>query len=185
ASGAPATGTNFNAASANGSVTVAGSASGDIVAGALMSDLGPTGSTTENQTLIFEDENINSDTDFNAERTNASGANTVLSWTHASINWAAVAMAANGGSVPTINTQPDDASAYNGDTAQFTVSATASGGSLSYQWQVSTDRCATFSNVSDGSGGTTATYTTHTLTFADEQTFYRCNVTDANGTIAT
>src|SRR5678816_587557 len=95
--GAPQTGTN-TATSANGSVTVVGSVSGDIVIGALMSDLGPTGTTTQNQTLIFEDEDINADTDYNAERTNAVGASTVLSWTHSSINWAAVGMAIHGAS---------------------------------------------------------------------------------------
>lgn len=89
--GAPSTGSN-TATSTNGTVTVAGSVSGAIVCGAIMSDLGPTGTTTQGQTLIFEDENIASDTDYNAERTNASGANTVLSWTHSSINWAAVAL---------------------------------------------------------------------------------------------
>jgi hypothetical protein len=95
ATGAPATGSN-TATSANATVTVAGSANGDIVIAGLMSDLGPTGTTTEGQTLIFEDENINSDTDFNAERTTASGANTVMSWTHSSINWAAVGMSIAG-----------------------------------------------------------------------------------------
>jgi len=94
-SGAPQTGTN-TATSTNGSVTVAGSANGDIVIGAIMSDLGPIGTTTQDQTLIFEDEDINSDTDFNAERTDASGASTVLSWTHGSTNWAAGAMAMPG-----------------------------------------------------------------------------------------
>lgn len=94
-SGAPQTGTN-TATSANGSVTVVGSVSGDIVIGAIMSDLGPTGTTTEGQTLIFEDEDINADTDYNAERTDAVGASTVLSWTHSSTNWAAVGMAING-----------------------------------------------------------------------------------------
>lgn len=97
ASGAPQTGSNSNTGSANGTVTVAGSVSGDIVIAAIMSDLGPTGTTTEGQTLIFEDENIASDTDYNAERTDATGANTVMSWTHASINWSAVGMAITAG----------------------------------------------------------------------------------------
>jgi len=96
ATGAPQTGTNSNSGSANGSVTVAGSANGDIVIAGIMSDLGPTGTTTEGQTLIFEDENINSDTDYNAEKTTASGANTAMSWTHSSTNWAAVGMAIAG-----------------------------------------------------------------------------------------
>jgi len=86
---------------------------------------------------------------------------------------------------PTIDTQPSDAVAYNGDTANFSVSATASAGSLTYQWQISTDRCVSFSNVSSGSGGTTSSYTTGVLAFSDDQTFYRCAVTDDNGTTNT
>jgi hypothetical protein len=86
---------------------------------------------------------------------------------------------------PMINTQPSDAAAYNNDTANFSVSATTSGGSLTYQWQVSTDRCATYSNVSGGSGGTTSSYTTASLAFSDHETFYRCAVTDSNGTTNT
>lgn len=86
---------------------------------------------------------------------------------------------------PTIDTQPSDVIANTGTTANFTVAATTSGGSLTYQWQVSTNRGASYSNVSDGSGGTTTSYTTHTIGFADEQTFYRCAVTDSNGTTNT
>jgi hypothetical protein len=86
---------------------------------------------------------------------------------------------------PTINAQPADAQAYNNDAAAFSVSATASAGSLSYQWQVSTDRCVSFSDVSGGSGATTASYTTASLLFADHETFYRCAVTDDNGTTNT
>lgn len=84
---------------------------------------------------------------------------------------------------PIITAQPADVSAYNGDTANFAVTAT--GGSLTYQWQVSTDRCATYGNVSGGSGATTASYTTATLAFSDHETFYRCAVTDADGTTNT
>ena len=105
ATGSPATGTNSSGGSANATVTVAGSANGDIVVASTMNDLGPSGTTTQGQTLIFEDEDINSDTDFNAERANASGANAVMSWTHSSTNWAAVAMsvadAGGGGGGPT------------------------------------------------------------------------------------
>ena len=86
---------------------------------------------------------------------------------------------------PTIDSQPADTSAYNEFTAQFTVSATASSGSLTYQWQKSIDRCASYSDVSGGSGATTATYTTPSLLFSDHETFFRCNVSDALGTTPT
>jgi len=96
-----------------------------------------------------------------------------------------IAVLEPGGSGPTINTQPSDVVTWTGLTANFTVSATASGGSLTYQWQVSTDRGVTFNNVSSGSGGTTSSYTTAALVFSDDQTFYQCIVTDSNGTVTT
>jgi hypothetical protein len=77
---------------------------------------------------------------------------------------------------PTINTQPSNASAVIGSTATFTVAATASAGSLSYQWKLNG------TNVSAGSGGTTASYTTATLVFGDNGGFYTVDVTDSNGT---
>jgi hypothetical protein len=115
-----------------------------------------------------------------------SGAMSTADWdaVTTTFSWAAVAIEIKAGA-PTINTEPADASAYNNDTANFTVSATASSGSLTYQWQVSTDRCATYSNVSGGSGGTTSSYTTASLAFSDHETFYRCAVTDSNGTTNT
>lgn len=86
---------------------------------------------------------------------------------------------------PIINTQPADIIVYVSDTAAFSVTATASAGSLTYQWQVSTDFCATFSNVSTGTGGTTANYTTAATDYASDQIFFRCAVTDSNGTTNT
>lgn len=101
-------------------------------------------------------------------------------------NYITVAISiANAAAGPTIDTQPTDVVANTGTTANYTVAATTSGGSLTYQWQVSTNRGASYSNVSDGSGGTTTSYTTHTIGFADEQTFYRCAVTDSNATTNT
>lgn len=84
---------------------------------------------------------------------------------------------------PTINSQPSDATVYEGETAQFSVTATASAGSLTYQWQVDTG--GGFANVSVGSGGTTATYTTAACVLADSGDLYRCQVTDSNGTTNT
>lgn len=84
---------------------------------------------------------------------------------------------------PIITSQPSNAEEYNGNTAAFSVSAT--GGSLSYQWQVSTNRGVSYSNVGGGSGATSASYTTATLAFSDNETFYRCAVTDSIGTTNT
>lgn len=87
----------------------------------------------------------------------------------------------HGAAAPTITDQPDDVTAYSGQTAQFTVAATGTG-TLTYQWQRSTNGGASYSNVSGGSGGTTATYTTPTLGFTENDYLYRCAVTDDNGT---
>lgn len=81
---------------------------------------------------------------------------------------------------PTITDEPDAVTAYSGQTAQFTVAATGTG-TLTYQWERSTNGGTSYSNVSGGSGGTTATYTTPTLGFTENNYLYRCVVTDDNG----
>ena len=65
---------------------------------------------------------------------------------------------------PTISSQPTDLTKAANQSANFTVSAVSTdGGSLSYQWQVSTNAGNTWTNVSSGSGGTTNSYTTDAL----------------------
>lgn len=76
--GAPSSNTGT---SANPSVTVVDTASGDIVVSMYASDIGPTGTTTEAGTLIWEDEDVGADSDYNSQRQNAVGASTVCSWT--------------------------------------------------------------------------------------------------------
>lgn len=88
--------------------------------------------------------------------------------------------AAGGASGPTINSHPADATINDGETANFTVSATTSGGTLTYQWQVDTG--GGFSNVSGGSGGTSSSYTTAARSVSDSGDLYRCAVSDDNGT---
>ena len=61
--------------------------------------------------------------------------------------------------VPTIQTQPAARTVNLGAPASFTVSA-AGDPAPTYQWQVSLDGGSTWTNVSSGSGGTTASYTT-------------------------
>lgn len=78
---------------------------------------------------------------------------------------------------PTITAQPTNQQVPTGSTATFSVSATASGGSLSYQWQSSPD-ASTWTNIGSA---TSASYTTGTLTTSDSGTYYRCVVTDSNG----
>tara|TARA_R110000868_G_scaffold112734_1_gene303287 strand:+ start:289 stop:1389 length:1101 start_codon:yes stop_codon:yes gene_type:complete len=91
---------------------------------------------------------------------------------------------------PTINTQPtaDTVILTNESTATFTVAATTSGGSLTYDWELETSvGGGVYANLSDGSGATwtgqtaascSATLTAKTLSGRR----VRCNVTDSNGT---
>jgi len=86
--------------------------------------------------------------------------------------------------LPTITVQPTNQSSTFASTATFSVTATSpDSGTLAYQWQVSTNSGSTWSNVSGGSGATTASYTTATLAMAANGYRYRVNVTNAkNGT---
>lgn len=86
---------------------------------------------------------------------------------------------------PTITDQPDDVTVTDGDAASFTVAATASAGSLTYQWQI--DSGSGFGNVSNGgvySGATSATLSIDPAALALDGNLYRCNVSDSNGTVA-
>ncbi|MGE5404529.1 MAG: hypothetical protein ACM3PP_06285, partial [Candidatus Saccharibacteria bacterium] len=87
---------------------------------------------------------------------------------------------------PTITTQPDNATVNIGATATFTVAASAAdGGTLTYQWQSSTDSGTTWGTVSGGTGATTVSYTTGTLAYSDNGTMFKCLVTNSkNGTTA-
>lgn len=79
--GAPANSYTATGNTANPSVTVVDSASGDAVIGAYASDVGPTATTTNNGTTIYDAEDVSSDSDFAAQYYTASGANHVASWT--------------------------------------------------------------------------------------------------------
>lgn len=81
---------------------------------------------------------------------------------------------------PIITAQPGSAMVVDGGTATFSVTASASAGSLTYQWQ--SDTGGGFSNIS---GETSSSYTTGTLGLSDNYNHYRCNVTDSNGTTTT
>ena len=76
---------------------------------------------------------------------------------------------------PIITTQPVQQSITSGNTATFSVAATSTGGALSYLW---------YSN-GVSTGGTSSSYTTPTLTAANNGTTYYCAVTDSNGTATT
>ena len=76
-----------------------------------------------------------------------------------------------------ITSQPTNTTGAVGGTSSFGVAATTSdndAGDITYQWQVSITNGSTWSDVSEGTGGTTTTYTTPTLTSAYDEYQYRC-----------
>ena len=84
----------------------------------------------------------------------------------------------------TIGTQPANASVAATNTQAFTVAATKTGGgSLTYQWQVSTDGGATFANTTTGTNSTTATYTTAATAAGDNGNQYRVKVNTTAGAV--
>ena len=92
------------------------------------------------------------------------------------------AIASDAAAAITIGTQPANASKAAGQTQAFTVAATKTGGgSLTYQWQVSTDGGATFANTTTGTNSTTATYTTAALAAGDNGNQYRVKVNTTTG----
>ena len=75
--------------------------------------------------------------------------------------------------------QPQNALVNSGSTANFYIeSGSPDGGSLTYQWQYSTDGGTVFNNVSTGTGGTTNSYTTEIVNNGYNGRKYRCLVTN-------
>lgn len=74
----------------------------------------------------------------------------------------------------TIDTEPVSQKICAGGTATFSVTATAGGGSLSYQWT---------KNGTNLGGATSSSYTTPTLDMTFDGALYRCVVTDDNGSV--
>ena len=84
-----------------------------------------------------------------------------------------------------ITSQPVNTTGAVGGTSSFGVAATTSdndAGDITYQWQVSITNGSTWSDVSEGTGGTTTTYTTPTLTTAYDEYQYRCLLSCAGAT---
>ena len=84
-----------------------------------------------------------------------------------------------------ITSQPVNTTGAVGGTSSFGVAATTSdndAGDITYQWQVSITNGASWSDVSEGTGGTTTTYTTPTLTTAYDEYQYRCVLSCAGAT---
>ena len=75
---------------------------------------------------------------------------------------------------PTISAQPTSQYAHPGDSVTFSVTASSSGGSLTYQW---------YKNGSSVGGATSSSYTVTPNYPADYGALWYCAVTDNNGTL--
>lgn len=84
---------------------------------------------------------------------------------------------------PSFTTQPADAAVTEPATATFTVVATGTP-APTLQWQVSTDGGTTWTNVTTGSGATSASYTTAATTLGMNGWRYRAVATNGAGTAA-
>ncbi len=78
------------------------------------------------------------------------------------------------GTLPTITSQPQNQNVAMGGDAVFSVSAT--GGNLTYQWQLSVDSGATFTDISGADG---SSYILTNVSAADDGKFFRVQATSA------
>ncbi|MCX6319668.1 MAG: M12 family metallo-peptidase [Bacteroidetes bacterium] len=81
---------------------------------------------------------------------------------------------------PAINTQPPNVTICEGAGATFSVAVTTGVGSLSYQWQLSTDGGATFNNIA---GATTSSYTLASIPVERNGFRFRVIVTAGCGSV--
>jgi autotransporter-associated beta strand protein len=86
-----------------------------------------------------------------------------------------LALADGAGAQPVITNQPANQGTCVGSAATFSVGA--SGNSLTYQWQLSTDNGTTFNDIG---GANVASYTTPATTLADNGKQYQVIVTDVS-----
>ena len=85
--------------------------------------------------------------------------------------------------VITISQQPQNTAVIEGQTASFSVTAAITSGSITYQWQISTDSGANWSAIN---GANSASYTTPATTYPinpSEQ--FRCVLSNTNATSVT
>jgi hypothetical protein len=80
--------------------------------------------------------------------------------------------------VPTITQQPKNATAFSGQPATFTVTAT--GGALAYQWQSEASGAGSFTNIT---GAVSSSYSSSAVTVSENGTLFRCIVTNSQGSV--
>lgn len=177
--------TNATASSSTGNAT---STEAAVFVAALHLD--NTGATTITPdlafTTIYENETGTDQNGSHIYQIVATGTTDAGDWTHGTThNGAACSLVCYQQEVagPTINTQPSSMQVTEHMSASFTVSATASGGSLTYQWK--DNRTGSFVNCGDGAGATSATYVTAPMEVSQSGRQYQCVVTDSNGSVTT
>ena len=83
--------------------------------------------------------------------------------------------------LPVISLQPVDQTVATGNAASFDTTVT---NATTLQWEVlAASGSGGWGNVSGGAGGTTADYTTPTLTTSDRGKQYRLKATNSNGDV--
>lgn len=163
-------------ASSDPSVSVT-SATGELVVDCVVVNLIgiPTATPGAGQTQI-SNQNRGSGSSMILMSDEAGAASVTMSWSGIAASgsgWGQVGASIRPFAGPTITVQPSQQVVYAGQTATFSVTATASSGVLSYQWQ-----------KNGGNVGTnSSSYTTPATTLADNTAIYQVIVTDSNGSV--
>lgn len=84
--------------------------------------------------------------------------------------------------VITIDTQPTGQAVIEGNRATFTIAASITSGTVNYQWQISTDNGANWTNIS---GANSTSYQTEVLPFPTLNRKYRCVLSNTNAITVT
>jgi hypothetical protein len=170
--------------SATGATTGSFELYGDNLAGANVTVTAPTGYTLSSDNITFSgsltlpvsaggiSENIY--VRFSPSTTGAINGDIAISST--GVTTVNVPVTGTGIAAPSISTHPTNQNAVVGNTATFSVTAS---GATSYQWEV--NEGSGWNNVSTGTGGTTASYTTASTTLPMNGYDYRVVVTNACG----
>lgn len=151
------------------------SQTGDMTTTVASTDSGANAISGTNQTQLNLDNS--GSTSYGSDE--ASGAATVThtwTWGGAQPNHVIAGFSINGTVGPTINTQPTNQHIYAGQSASFSVSATAASGSLTYQW---------YKNGGSISGATSSSLTISPNFPNDQTALYYCIVTDSIGAVQT
>jgi hypothetical protein len=162
----------FGGGTVQPSTTLTGTVAGDYCVSEMMSGNG-TGAAVLGAFGANAASLVHADSDNWTVQEGLSDGSSPMTVTQGSINdWFVVSAVALVPLAPTITSQPANVTTVIGSTATFSVTATSSGGSLSYQWK---------KNGTNIGGATSSSFTTGTLTINDDNSSYTVVVTDSNG----